>query len=246
MREAQTTIASLRSVTKNYGAIAALKEVNLDVRAGELLAVLGPNGAGKTTSIRLLLGLSQPGSGEVRVFGRDPRRHENRTRVGAMLQVARVPETLRVREHISLFRSYYPDPLPFAEIVGSAGLDGMENRLFGSLSGGEKQRVLFALAICGNPQLIFLDEPTVGLDVGTRHLIWQQIRKLTSQGRTVVLTTHYLEEGRRERCVAAGFARRSPDIAGRAGAARAFPARSATERAGTDQQQPRRCLPEDH
>jgi ABC-2 type transport system ATP-binding protein len=194
MQETQSTIASLRSVTKNYGAIAALKEVNLDVRAGELLAVLGPNGAGKTTSIRLLLGLSQPGSGEVRVFGRDPRRHENRASVGAMLQVARVPETLRVREHISLFRSYYPDPLPFAEIVGSAGLDGMEHRLFGSLSGGEKQRVLFALAICGNPQLIFLDEPTVGLDVGTRHLIWQQIRKLTGQGRTVVLTTHYLEE----------------------------------------------------
>src|SRR5258708_25448513 len=194
MREAQTTIASLRSVTKNYGGIAAVKEVNLDVRAGELLAVLGPSGAGKTASIRLLLGRSQPGSGEVRVFGRDPRRHENRTSVGAMLQVAKVPETLRVREHISLFRSYYPDPLPFAEIVTSAGLQGMEHRLFGSLSGGEKQRVLFALAICGTPLLIFLDEPTVGLDVGTRHLIWQQIRKLTGRGRTVLLTTHYLEE----------------------------------------------------
>ena len=194
MQEAQATIASLRSVSKNYGAIAALKEVNLDVRAGELLAVLGPNGAGKTTSIRLLLGLSQPGSGEVRVFGKDPRRHQNRTHVGAMLQVAKVPETLKVREHISLFRSYYPAPLPIAEVVAGAGLEGMEHRLFGSLSGGEKQRVLFALAICGNPRLIFLDEPTVGLDVGTRHLIWQQIRKLTSQGRTVVLTTHYLEE----------------------------------------------------
>lgn len=194
MQRPPTIIASLQGVTKNYGAIAALKDVTLNVRAGELLAVLGPNGAGKTTSIRLLLGLSRPGAGIVRVFGEDPRHHRTRARVGAMLQVARVPETLRVKEHISLFRSYYPSPLPFDEIIQSAGLEGMENRLFGSLSGGEKQRVLFALAICGNPHLVFLDEPTVGLDVTTRHLIWQQIRRLVQQRRTVVLTTHYLEE----------------------------------------------------
>ncbi|MBZ5522938.1 MAG: ABC transporter ATP-binding protein [Acidobacteriia bacterium] len=194
MQEPKNIIASLQGVTKNYGAITALKDVTLNVHAGQLLAVLGPNGAGKTTSVRLLLGLSRPGAGTVRIFGEDPRHHQARTKVGAMLQVARVPETLKVREHIAQFRGYYPDPLPFAEIVSSSGLEGMENRLFGSLSGGEKQRVLFALAICGNPDLVFLDEPTVGLDVSTRHLIWQQIRRLVQQRRTVVLTTHYLEE----------------------------------------------------
>lgn len=194
MITSQQCIASLTGVTKKYGAVTALNSLNLDVRAGELLAVLGPNGAGKTTAIRLLLGLSQPDHGNVQVYGGDPTQHVSRTRVGAMLQVAKVPETLKVKEHIALFRSYYPNPLPLPQIIGSAGLEGLEDRLFGALSGGQKQRVLFALAICGNPSLIFLDEPTVGLDINTRHLIWQQIRSLVREGRTIVLTTHYLEE----------------------------------------------------
>jgi ABC-2 type transport system ATP-binding protein len=181
-------------VTKKYGVITALNDVSLKVRAGELLGVLGPNGAGKTSAIRLLLGLSKPGAGSVKVFGRDPRDASARGRVGAMLQVAKVPETLKVKEHINLFRSYYANPLSLESTLEAAGLEGMENRMFGALSGGQKQRVLFALAICGNPDLLFLDEPTVGLDIGTRHLIWQQIRRLIQQGRTVVLTTHYLEE----------------------------------------------------
>ena len=187
-------IASLTGVTIRYGKVTALKDVSLQVRAGELLAVLGPNGAGKTTAVRLLLGLSRPDSGNARVFGSDPSNHLTRMRVGAMLQVAKVPETLKVKEHIAQFRSYYPNPLPFADVVKASGLEGMEDRLFGALSGGQKQRVLFALAICGNADLLFLDEPTVGLDIATRHLIWQQIRGLVQQGRTVVLTTHYLEE----------------------------------------------------
>ncbi len=111
-----------------------------------------------------------------------------------MLQVARVPETLRVREHIDLFSSYYPHPLPMAEIISAAGLQGIENRMFGALSGGQKQRVLFALAICGDPDLLFLDEPTVGLDVHARRGMWAQIRALLSRGKTILLTTHYLEE----------------------------------------------------
>src|SRR5258708_26874211 len=143
MQSKESTVASLAGVTKKYGEITALRDVTLNVRAGELLAVLGPNGAGKTTSVRLLLGLSRPGSGVVRVFGQDPRHHQARTRIGAMLQVARVPETLKVKEHIALFRSYYPNPLPFAGIIRNCGLEGMENRRFGTLSGGEKQRVLF-------------------------------------------------------------------------------------------------------
>ena len=194
MQNSSNSIASLNAVTKRYGAVTALNEVSLNVRAGELLAVLGPNGAGKTTSIRLLLGLSRPDTGQARVFGGDPSQYATRARVGAMLQVAKVPETLKVKEHINLFRSYYGNPLSLKATVEAAGLEGMEGRRFGALSGGQKQRVLFALAICGNPDLLFLDEPTVGLDITTRHLIWQQIRRLVQQGRTVVLTTHYLEE----------------------------------------------------
>jgi ABC-2 type transport system ATP-binding protein len=194
MSDRKPIVASLGGVTKKYGEVTALRDVSLNVRAGELLALLGPNGAGKTTSVRLMLGLSKPLSGKVEVFGRDPRTAAARRRIGAMLQVAKVPETLKVKEHIDLFRSYYASPLSLKTTLEAAGLEGMENRLFGALSGGQKQRVLFALAICGNPDLLFLDEPTVGLDIGTRHLIWQQIRNLVQQGRTVVLTTHYLEE----------------------------------------------------
>jgi ABC-2 type transport system ATP-binding protein len=194
MKEEKQIVASLAGVTKKYGKVTALNSVNMNVRAGELLAVLGPNGAGKTTAVRLMLGLTAPLSGKVAVFGRDPRIASARKRVGAMLQVAKVPETLKVKEHINLFRSYYASPLSLQTTLEAAGLEGMENRLFGALSGGQKQRVLFALAICGNPDLLFLDEPTVGLDITTRHMIWQQIRRLIQQGRTVVLTTHYLEE----------------------------------------------------
>jgi ABC-2 type transport system ATP-binding protein len=186
--------ASMRSVSKNYGAVQALKDFNLEVRAGELTAVLGPNGAGKTTAIKLMLGLARPTCGRVSVFGGDPAMVATHVRVGAMLQVGRVPETLRVREHIDLFSSYYPRPLPMSKTLAIAGVESLRNRKFGDLSGGQKQRVLFALAICGNPDLLFLDEPTVGLDVEARHLLWDEIRQLLVRGKTVVLTTHYLEE----------------------------------------------------
>ena len=181
-------------VSKNYDQAAALRGVNFAVHAGELVTPLGPNGAGKTTVVKLLLGLMQPSAGRVRVFGGDPTNPQNRMRVGAMLQVGRVPETLRVREHIDLFSSYYPNPLPISETLAIAGITELRDRKFGDLSGGQKQRVLFALAICGNPDLLFLDEPTVGLDVEARHLLWDEIRKLLERGKTVVLTTHYLEE----------------------------------------------------
>jgi ABC-2 type transport system ATP-binding protein len=188
------SVAQLQGVNKNFGAIRALVNFNFSVRAGDLTALLGPNGAGKTTAIKLLLGLVRPTSGDVSVFGAEPSEPSTRTRVGAMLQVGRVPETLRVAEHIDLFSSYYPNPLPISETLAIAGLEDLRYRKFGDLSGGQKQRVLFALAICGNPDLLFLDEPTVGLDVEARHLLWQEIRNLLSRGKTVVLTTHYLEE----------------------------------------------------
>jgi len=191
---ALAVVASLDAVNKNYGDIRALKAVNFRVRAGELVALLGPNGAGKTTAVKLLLGLLQPNAGKVRVFGGDPTNPENRMRTGAMLQVGRVPETLRVREHIDLFSSYYQNPMPLSSVLAAGGLEKLTERKFGDLSGGQKQRVLFALAICGNPDLLFLDEPTVGLDVEARRMLWQQIRQLVGQGKTVLLTTHYLQE----------------------------------------------------
>jgi len=187
-------IASLHGASKTFGEVQALRQVNFAVRAGELVALLGPNGAGKTTAVKLFLGLAKPSSGTVSVFGGDPIHAEVRTRIGAMLQVAKVPETLRVREHIDLFSSYYPNPLPLAETLAAAGLQEIKDRVFGELSGGQRQRVLFALALCGDPDILFLDEPTVGLDVESRRVLWEEIRKLIARGKTVLLTTHYLEE----------------------------------------------------
>jgi ABC-2 type transport system ATP-binding protein len=187
-------VASLEGVDKNYGDVRALRRVNFRVRAGELVALLGPNGAGKTTAVKLLLGLMQPNAGRARVFGVDPTNPENRMRTGAMLQVGRVPETLRVREHIDLFSSYYQNPMAPAEILAAAGIEKLIDRKFGDLSGGQRQRVLFALAICGDPDLLFLDEPTVGLDVEARRVLWDEIRKMVARGKTVLLTTHYLQE----------------------------------------------------
>ena len=188
------TAAVFQAVRKNYGAIEALRGLDLDIRRGELLTLLGPNGAGKTTAVRLLLGLSKPTGGRVELFGGDPRDASSRTRLGAMLQIARVPETLRVREHVHLFASYYPDPLPVEEAIRIAGLAGLEKRGFGQLSGGQQKRLLFALAIVGNPELLVLDEPTTGLDVESRRGLWKQIRAFVDSGPSVLLTTHYLTE----------------------------------------------------
>ncbi|HEX4962778.1 MAG TPA: ABC transporter ATP-binding protein [Thermoanaerobaculia bacterium] len=187
-------LAELRRAVKRYGSVTALSGVDFTVRPGEVVALLGPNGAGKTTAVQLLLGLLRPSSGEVELFGQDPRSTAARVRVGAMLQVSKVPETLKVREHVHLISSYYPRPLPAAEVMAAAGLQGLEERLFGKLSGGQRQRVLFALALCGDPDLLFLDEPTVGLDVEARRAFWSVIEGKTAQGRSVLLTTHYLEE----------------------------------------------------
>jgi ABC-2 type transport system ATP-binding protein len=186
--------AELMTVTKHYGTTVALQQLSFSVAPGQLVAILGANGAGKTTAVRLLLGLAKPDSGLARVFGDDPRLPLTRTRTGAMLQVARVPETLRVGEHIDLFSSYYPQPMPRAEVIAAASLHGLEGRPYGELSGGQKQRVLFALAICGNPSLLILDEPTVGLDVEARRAMWEQIRHFQQRGCAILLTTHYLAE----------------------------------------------------
>jgi len=191
-------LAELRCASKSYGkgstAVAAVRSLNLVVRPGELLAVLGPNGAGKSTAISMLTGLTAPTSGTALLFGQDPSGIAARQRIGVMLQSSGVPETLRVRELLTAFRGYYPDPLPLQTVIAAAGLAGLENRLFGALSGGQQRRVLFGIALCGNPELLFFDEPTTGLDPEIRRTLWTTLRELAGAGRGVVLTTHYLEE----------------------------------------------------
>ena len=187
-------LATMSAVTHRYGNVVALDGLNLTIRAGEVLAVLGPNGAGKTTAINLLLGSLRAQEGTVEVFGHEPGARAVRMRRGAMLQVSGVPDTLTVAEHLELFSSYYPAPLPVSRLLEMAGLEDLRDRRYGRLSGGQKQRVMFALALAGDPELVFLDEPTTGLDVEARRSLWNEIRELKAAGRTAVLTTHYLEE----------------------------------------------------
>ncbi|KJV27198.1 ABC transporter ATP-binding protein [Luteibacter yeojuensis] len=189
-----TCIARLEGVHKRYGAVTALDGINLDIHRGELLALLGPNGAGKTTSIGLLLGLHRADSGTVSLFGRDPQDIDARRRIGVMLQSANLPPTLKVRELIRVTASYYPRPRTVAECATIAGITDLLERRYVALSGGQQRRVQFAMALAGHPELLFLDEPTTGLDVGARQGLWNAIRNLVATGASVVLTMHYLEE----------------------------------------------------
>ena len=186
--------ARLAGVTKTYGAVTALAGIDVEVRAGETLALLGPNGAGKTTAIRIMLGLIRPTSGTVEVFGENPRKQAVRARIGTMLQVGQLPDALTVREHVELFSSYYPRPLPLGDSLEFAGLTGLENRRAEKLSGGQRRRLFFALAICGDPDILFLDEPTAALDVESRESLWARIDGFVARGRSVVLTTHDMAE----------------------------------------------------
>ncbi len=188
------TVAVLSGVTRRFGEQVAVDDLHLAIPRGGVYALLGPNGAGKTTTINILLGLLRPDAGTATVLGRNPGDIAARRGIGAMLQVSGVPATLTVREHIEQFSGYYPSPLAFREVIKRAGLEGLEKRRYAKLSGGQKQRLLFALAICGNPELLFLDEPTVGMDIEVRRQTWTVIRGLANEGRTILLTTHYLEE----------------------------------------------------
>lgn len=187
-------VARMKGVEHCFGPVTALAGVDLTVQSGEVLAVLGPNGAGKTTAINLLLGTLRVQAGWVEVFGEAPGAMAVRRRRGAMLQRSGLPETLTVEEHVALFRSYYPAPLASERLMALAGIEELRRRPFARLSGGQRQRVLFALAMAGDPELVFLDEPTTGLDIEARRRLWDQIRALRAEQRTVVLTTHYLEE----------------------------------------------------
>lgn len=187
-------LAELSGVNKRFGSVVALDGLNLQVRPGELLAVLGPNGAGKSTAISLLLGLQQPDAGAARLFGSSPLMLEARRSVGVMMQEAALAQELRVREQLELVASYYPDPLTPDAAMQVTKTTALADRPYGKLSGGQKRQVQFAIAVCGRPRLLFLDEPTVGLDVQARTLMWAMLRQLVRDGASIVLTTHYLEE----------------------------------------------------
>jgi ABC-2 type transport system ATP-binding protein len=194
MRMNNEAVAELIGATRRHGAVQALAGVDLRIARGEVYALLGPNGAGKTTAISLLLGLLRPDSGEARLFGQPPQQLAARRRIGVMLQSAELPENLSVRELILQTCRYYPQPRGLDEVAALAGLDSVLQRRYGKLSGGQQRRVQFALAVCGRPELLFLDEPTVGMDSGAREQFWKTIRALVGEGCAVVLTTHYLEE----------------------------------------------------
>ena len=180
--------------SKRYGSVQALVDVSFRIVPGEVVAMLGPNGAGKTTSISLMLGTRKPTSGSALIFGSDPRHIATRRRFGAMLQESGVPQLLKVSELVGLFRSYYPKPLESRRVIELVGLSEKADTLVKDLSGGQVQRLYFALAVCGDPELLFLDEPTVGMDVEGRRVFLDAIRDFAAGGKTVLLTTHYLEE----------------------------------------------------
>lgn len=192
--ESSEVLAELSAVKKRFGKIQALDNLDLQVRPGELFSVLGPNGAGKSTAICILLGLLEPDSGTARLFGCSPHGLSARRHIGVMMQEVSLPPELRVHEQIALVASYYPDPLTPGEAMELTGTTSLASRPYGKLSAGQKRQAQFAMAVCGRPRLLFLDEPSVGLDVQARQTMWATLRELVRNGASIVLTTHYLEE----------------------------------------------------
>jgi ABC-2 type transport system ATP-binding protein len=189
----------VRGLVKRYGERDVLRGIDLTVERGEVVALLGPNGAGKTTTVEILEGYRDATAGQVRVLGLDPALLpvELRSKVGVVLQECGFPEHLRVGELLSAWRAYYPDPRPVDELLEIVGLTDDERTMVRSLSGGQRRRLDFALALVGRPELIFLDEPTTGFDPEARRRCWTAIENLRALGTTVVMTTHYLDEAER-------------------------------------------------
>ena len=185
---------SLSGLDKSFGAVHAVRGVDLDIAPGETVALLGPNGAGKSTTLDMLLGLTRPDHGSVNLFGMDPAEAVATGAIGAMLQTGSLIGQLTIGELVRLAASLYPSPLAVDDVLAITGLTDIADRRTEGLSGGQTQRVRFAIAIAGDPDLLVLDEPTVALDVEGRHAFWSTMRGFPRGGKTVVFATHYLEE----------------------------------------------------
>ena len=185
---------SFEQVSKNYGSVKAVRELSLQLPQGRAIAFLGPNGAGKSTSIEMLLGLKHASSGKVQVFGKTPRQAMTAGHVGAMLQSGGLPADITVRELLNLMTKLHPKPLTVDEVLLRANIADLADRKAGKLSGGQTQRVRFAVAIAGDSDLIVLDEPTTGMDVENRQIFWNSMKGEAERGKTVLFATHYLEE----------------------------------------------------
>jgi ABC-2 type transport system ATP-binding protein len=193
------SVIAVDSLEKSYGSVRAVDAISFEVEEGEIFGVVGPNGAGKTTTIECLEGLRAPDGGQIRVLGLDPHRdgYALRERIGAQLQESALPARLRVGEAVRLFASFYTRPLEPEAILEGLGLADRKNVAYADLSGGQKQRLSIALALVGDPQLVFFDELTSGLDPQARHATWDLVRDVRAKGKTVFLTTHYMEEAER-------------------------------------------------
>ncbi len=191
--ETAITAAGLR---KTYGSVKAVDGVSFEVRLGEIFGMVGPNGAGKTTTIECLEGLRTPDEGRLDILGLDPRREgqELRERIGVQLQMSALPDDIRVWEALDLFSSFYRKPSDWRPLLEALGLTEKRKTAFAKLSGGQKQRLFIALALVNDPELVFLDELTTGLDPHARRAMWDLVRDIRDRGKTVFLTTHYMEE----------------------------------------------------
>ncbi len=199
MPEATTPVIEIRGLRKSYGEVEAVRGIDLEIQAGEVFAFLGPNGAGKTTTVEILEGYRNRSGGEVSVLGEDPQRagRDWRQRIGLVLQGGRLDPYLTVSESLSLFAGYYDTPRPVDEVIETVGLSGKSDERTGRLSGGQQRRLDVGLALVGDPDLLFLDEPTTGFDPSARRQAWDAIAGLRALGKTVFLTTHYMDEAQR-------------------------------------------------
>ncbi|WP_455660607.1 ABC transporter ATP-binding protein [Pradoshia sp.] len=188
-------VVSFQDVSKVFKGKTAVEKVSFTINEGETVAILGPNGAGKTTTIMMMLGLMQVSDGKIEIFGQEVADRKIRERIGVMLQEVSMIDALKVHEVLKLFQSYYQNPLSYDELVAITGLDSSRlKQMANKLSGGQKRRLNFALALAGNPDVLFIDEPTVGMDVSSRRLFWETVHRLKEKGKTIIFTTHYLPE----------------------------------------------------
>jgi ABC-2 type transport system ATP-binding protein len=199
LSEDVNSVISIRGLRKSYGDVEAVRGIDLDIRQGEVFAFLGPNGAGKTTTVEILEGYRKRSAGEVTVLGEDPERAGRgwRERIGIVLQSGRLEPYLTVAESLSLYAGYYRSPRPVEEVIEAIGLGGKADERAGRLSGGQQRRLDVGMALVGDPDLLFLDEPTTGFDPEARRGAWEVIAGLRELGKTVFLTTHYMDEAQR-------------------------------------------------